>query len=173
MVQPVKGLGTEGNAVTFLDREILEQANVVVLEPRSVDQIAHARGHNSTVGRAREDWRAVRVGNIKPEAGVGAVGGELPGNVWVAIDLPVLADATDTAETAGGRKGVTRSDAVRHASLHLRYGAESPAAQQFAAQPCLILDTRQFVDGIDHRYMSPVVIGRPPQVARVEGVRDD
>src|SRR5262249_18443381 len=118
MIQPVEGLGAEGNAMAFLDDEVFKQSEVVILEAWTIDNVAYAVGHDRAVGRFSKDRRAVRIGDVEPEALI-----SLDGSV-VACDAnwPVNPPELRTAARADAREVVTRSHAGRRAGLHLRYG---------------------------------------------------
>src|SRR6266498_2394231 len=111
MVEPVERLYAESEAVALLDDEVLEEAQIVVLEARVVEHVAQTRRHDRAVGRFREDRRAVRVGDPEPEVGIGGANhSELLIAVLelrVAIELPVLRSAA----RADAGEVIARSDA--------------------------------------------------------------
>jgi hypothetical protein len=55
MIGPVEGFHAEGEFMSFFYDEVFHQANVVVLETRVIDQIAHALAVECTDSRIGED----------------------------------------------------------------------------------------------------------------------
>src|SRR5262245_55752611 len=143
MIDPVEGFGAECDAVPLLDSEVFVQAQIVILEASTVNQVAHAISHDRAVGRLGEDWRAVRASDAEPEIrlvsphnGVFLIA---TAQGRIAVDAPELTNDA-AAEAADAGEIIVRADSERGAGLHLRHSGDCPAAEQLAHQPGAILE---------------------------------
>lgn len=78
MVGPVEGLDTECDFLCLSYVEILKEPQIVVLEARAVQEIAHPLDVERAISWGREDRRAVRVLGQEPVILIRSAAGKLP-----------------------------------------------------------------------------------------------
>jgi hypothetical protein len=135
MIVDIERLGAELQAVPFVERELLVQTEVPVLEAGTVNGVTNTFLKNECARRGRSENRLpVRIGGREVLRRTGTAVGELAQDRGSSVHIPELPlrAAAETAKFADSRVvGVVASHSARRPGLVLIHTADLPAAEHF------------------------------------------
>ena len=156
MVKPVKYFEAQSDVLAFRGVEILEHAQVPVLETRLVEDIAAALVCECALSRPQNIDTCLEGIPLAVRAKLGRLS-----NIAIhdptATESVIAASGVAAARTHAGKViiGLCRN---RRTGLQLRNFRDLPTAQQLARKTLCVVVEGQFVDEVDDRYMTMIVI---------------
>jgi len=176
MVEGIVCLRAELEGHPFVNRELLEQAHVPVVESRVVNSVPGWRAGEG-VGCRRGELRRFSVRterNRYPIVGLAGIVYHLAGIADItAGKIEILAAIGEVAILPDAGEILVPQDLDRCAGLSLEDAADLPAAQDFPAKLVCPRNIGQLVEEVDDHNVAYVEIGCGPVGVGIVGIGED